>query len=435
MKTKFVIKAFTALCILSLVLSGCSLNGGESESIYSEDSSNTPDDSNIIGNSGNDSENIGTIDYGSLSIKKFEKTVDSEGINLTDMVGDKNLYPFAMDNNYLYLGNGDYPVIYTGISRKDFSKTEIMTYDMDVEYPGYNKNTYCGCVFSFPCYGNPYSDVHMRALVGKVGEESKCILEKEVGTSIEAYPAELSDTEMVFACDSERKDGLSEELYKYRVGDEQAKLIYTLETNERGSIGVTCYNGEIYIIYKVNGSDTGLQEVSNRNETLLCVKRLNANGEEISSEIFKLPEFSYTTSLWDFTVTENNYIIRFAFPSTSETEAHNKSLVINRKSKKTSTYFTLGNRFNDYRIDDRYILFDYYDGSSKSNSQICVFDDKELEFHILSFTSLKDVNVCNVVADSKGDVLFVIKDDKEDINVKTDTFSMVLFEDVVSLIR
>ena len=422
MKARLVIGALVTLCVLSSVLLGCA-RSNKPESVDSDITENN--ESNPDSSSTDSSDSSNDPDYEDCPIKKFEKTIDSDGINLNDTMQTGDIFPMALDNNYLYFSNNSFPLTISSFNRKDFSKTEIMTYDIDIEYCDSNKFIYCGCFFRFPCYGNPYGDVYMKAFVGKVGEESKCILYKEVGTSIVASPAELNDTEMVFLCDSERKDGLSEELYKYRVGDEQAKLIYTLETNKRQPIDVTCYNGEIYIIYEIRSGESGLQGVSNRNEKQFCIKRLNSNGEEIDNELF---EITGASDMYPFeiTVTENNYILQFA------SQTSTKTVIINRKSKKVAVAADddgFGGRFNDHIIDGRYIIF-YGRKTSESGPQICVFDDKNSELHVLSFKALKDKYIANIVADYNGDVLFVVQDD-----IRDETRSLVLFKDVVSLIR
>lgn len=439
MKTKFVIKAFAVLCTLSLVLSGCT-RSSKPESVNSEEHSDTSVDSDITENNqnppGGDSTDSSDLtdnpyfkDYPSEKI--FETSIESNGINLTDKVGDKNLFLVEMDNNYLYFANNEFPVTYTGVSRNDFSKSEVMTYDVKVEDLDSNNHTYSGSYFATPCFGDPYGTVYLKVLVGKVGEQYKCILNKEVGTTISVNFAEISDTEVVFMCDSDRKDGLMKELYKYKIGDEQANLIYTQEVASKQLPSVNFYDGEIYIVHNMY-SESGLQSVSNRNDGLFCIQRLNANGEEIDREIIELPGFT-RVSIADFTVTENNYIMKFRFPSTNETQGYYKTVIIDRKTRELFSVFNFGSRLNDARIDNRYILFGY-NVSSESGPQICVFDSEKSEFHTLSFKSLKDFNVWHIVADCKGDVVFVIMDDKEDINVKTDTFSLVLFEDVCSIL-
>lgn len=126
-----------------------------------------------------------------------------------------------------------------------------MTYDEEVGGGDSNKSTYCGCYFSFTCYSKPYSGLCMKVFVGKVGEQSKCIFDKRIGgSSVGVAPAELSDTEMIFVCSNGLRSGLTKELYKYKVGDEQAQLIYTLELNGSKALAVTCYNGDIYLFLK-----------------------------------------------------------------------------------------------------------------------------------------------------------------------------------------
>lgn len=123
----------------------------------------------------------------------------------------------------------------------------------------------------------------------------------------------------------------------------------------------------------------------------------------------------------EITVTENNYIMKFS----------SKMIIIDRKSKRVisnSEDYRAGSRFNDHIINGRYIIF-YESRMSDSGPQICVFDDKELEFHVLSFKSLKDKYIANIAVDYNGDVLFVVQDD-----IRDETRSMVLFEDVISMI-
>lgn len=99
MKARLVIGALIISCVLTSVLSGCSRNGGESESVYSEDSTNTSDSSDIIGNIDDSSDLSDNPDYEDFSIKKFEKAIDSEGMNLDDTVQAGDLFPWAMDND------------------------------------------------------------------------------------------------------------------------------------------------------------------------------------------------------------------------------------------------------------------------------------------------------------------------------------------------
>lgn len=439
MKTKFVIKAFAVLCTLSLVLSGCT-RSSKPESVNSEEHSDTSVDSDITENNQNppggdptDSSDLTDNPYFKdyPAEKIFETSIESNGINLTDKVGTKDLFLTKIDNNYLYLVNNDFPVTYTGVSRNDFSKSEVMTYDVKVEDLDSNNHTYSGSYFATPCFGDPYGTVYLKVLVGKVGEQSKCILNKEVGTTISVNFAEISDTEVVFMCDSDRKDGLMKELYKYKIGDEQANLIYTQEVASKQLPKVTFYNGEIYIVHNMH-NESGLQSVSNRNDGLFCIQRLNADGEEIDREVIELPGLS-RVSIVDFTVTENNYIMKSRFPSTNETQGYYKTVIIDRKSRELFSGFNPGSRLNDARIDNRYILFGY-DVSSESGPQICVFDSEKSEFHILSFTALEDARIANIAANYNGDMVFVIQDDKEDINEKTDTYSLVLFENICSII-
>lgn len=428
MKARLVIGALAILCVLSSVLSGCSHNGGESESIYSEDSSNALNCSDIIGNTSDSSDSSNSSDYGDCSIKASEKVIDSEGIAFGNANEMRDLYMTGMDNNYVYFSACTFPDTILGVDRKDLSKTEVMTYNIDIEYGDSNKNTYCGCYFTFPCYGNAYyGDVSMKVYVGKVGEQSKCILNKKVGSSIVADPAELNDTEMVFLCDSELKSGLLSELYKYRIGDEQAKQIYTLESDWRAVLDVTCHNDEIYIIYKISRDESNLQTVSNNSETTLyCIKRLNSEGEEIDNEVFELP-FYPETVITELTVSENNYILRLW-----QRHEESKTIIIDRKSKNVAIAVGsegVGSRANDHIIDDRYIIF-FGNLTSDFGPQICVFDDKKSEIHILSFKSLKGKYIVNTAVDYNGDVLFQIQDDTQ----SEDTRSLVIFKDVISLI-
>lgn len=175
-----------------------------------------------------------------------------------------------------------------------------------------------------------------------------------------------------------------------------------------------CYNGEIYLFYKLK---------STRHKPLFCLKRLNSDGEELEIEVFDLPEFS-KSQVSEFTITENNYIIRFSTPETTE---RHLSAVIDRKSKKVALDCEIGFRLNDHIIDDRYIisykLSDY-------GPQFCIFDDKQSEIHILTFESLKDAYIVNTAVDYNGDVLFQIQDDTKSENAR----SLVLFKDIISLI-
>lgn len=270
MKARLVIGTLVILCVLSSVLSGCTRNGGESESIYSEDSSNASNSSDIIGNIDDSSDSSNSSDYGDCSVKTFSKIIDSEGTVLENTEQVRDLFLLSMDNDYFYFDHDVFPVIISSIDKNDFSQSDFMTYDMNIEAGNGNKFTYCGSVFTFPCYGNPYSDVYMRAFVGKVGEPCKCVFYRQI-SKINAYPAELNDTEMIFMCICKEEGEEVYEIYKYKIGDEQAKLIRTEKRTGDGQGLVTCYNGEIYFICGCESKTTSV-DFSNRDEKLLCIK-------------------------------------------------------------------------------------------------------------------------------------------------------------------
>ena len=426
MKTRPVIVASVIVSLLLTVLSGCSSEKNSSESYYDDISANISGGFNKseVSEIGSDiSDNISSSDfnipptepnYGTCAIKSFEKTINLEGIILGNTEQVVDLFPTAMDNNNLYFSSDSYPVTISSFNRKDFSIKEIMTYDPAVELQlGNNKKTYCGCYFTFPCYGDPDGDVYLKVLVGKDGEEAKCVLNKKI-YSISVCAAELNKSEMIFLCGGENQNEY--ELYKYKVGNEQATLIHTEMLDAAPKCNnplIACYDEEIYFIYRPNHS-----------ETTFNIKRLDSNGKEIANDILELPQYS-DMRINEFTVAENNFILRFD-PNEAE-QAGYVPVMINRKSKEVVSDFGdygLGMRFNDCIIDERYIVF--FMGRTDSGPMLCVFDDKNSEFHFLKFNALNTAIIFNSVVDYNGDVVFSIQE--------SGTRSFVLYENIISLI-
>lgn len=164
-------------------------------------------------------------------------------------------------------------------------------------------------------------------------------------------------------------------------------------------------------------------------------KKLNSDGEAIENQVFnvRIPE-ALNIRFDEFTVAENNYILS----CTAQRGAGNgrsSQIVINRQSKKVVSDFNddgflIGSRYNDHIIDNRYIIFSPTPRPFDQPFELCIFDDKTSEIHILSFESLKDAYIVNTAVDYNGDVLFQIQDDIQ----SEDTRSLVLFKDITSLI-
>ena len=254
----------------------------------------------------------------------------------------------------------------------------------------------------------------MRVYVGKTGDRMKCICEKPSNYAT-ACAAELNDTQMVFLCWGEGENANVAEIYKYKVGEEQAQVIYTESLSEYSGNSnplIACYNQEIYLIYSINASQ-------------VVIKTLSSDGKEIKSETVELSNNYAAMRINELTVTKNNYIIRF------EPRGNSRSsyvpIIIDRNSKMCYSEFKggLGARYNDSIIDGRYIIF------LKDYSDPCpvfyVFDDETAEFHILKFMALEETEIITAAADSNGDIMFQIRDENGDS-------SLLLYENVTSLI-
>lgn len=253
----------------------------------------------------------------------------------------------------------------------------------------------------------------MRVYVGKTGEQMKCICEKKSDYAT-ACASELNDTEMVFLCWGVGENKDVAEIYKYKVGDEQAQVIYTESMSEYSGNSnplIACYNQEIYLIYSIDASQ-------------MVIKTLNPNGKEVKSETVELPDNYAAMRINELTVTKNNYIIRFEPRSDNWTRY--VPVMIDRKSKMCYSGFDggLGARYKDSVIDGRYVIFLK---TYKPYPVFYVFDDETAEFHLLKFEALKATTTVNAAVDHKGDVMFMIEDENR-------ARSLVLYEDVTSLI-
>lgn len=413
MKTKIVIEALLAAGILLAVVTGCAERGTVSKS-------NDPGGDYSIGNSGTSSD-LETYDVQEEKyvVKYYEKIIESEGklvINSPQLNNDK-LYLRAMDNDYAYFSPPGSPLTVVSLDRGDYSSFEkLMSYETDLEWGGnYNKKTYCGCFFSFPCnfiYGE--EGLTMRVYVGKTGEQMKCICEKPSHYPT-ACAAELNDTEMVFLCWGAGENADVAEIYKYKIGEEQAQVIYTERLGEysvNSNPLIACYNGEIYLIYSINASQ-------------VVIKSLNPDGKEVKSETVELPNNYAAMRISELTVTKNNYLIRFEPRGDSWTLY--VPVMIDRNSKECYSGFKggLGGRFNDSIIDGRYIIIlkDYEDPCPMFN----IFDDETAEFHLLKFWALRETKVLTAAVDCNGDVMLMVEDENG-------ARSLVLYENIISLI-
>lgn len=417
------IEAVLAASIMLAAVTGCSdreaisYNNDPGED-YSTDNSVISDDTESSESSSDETSEPPEEEY----VPKFyERAINSEGAAVGISQKLNGLYMDAMDNDFVYLSSNVIQRTIFSLDRNDYSSlTEVMTYDWRYGL-GY-KHTFCGCYFDFPYGGDfegmsDYSTAYtLRAYVGKPGEQAKCILVDDSGFMY-AYPAELNDTEMVFMCDSTDVDEIA--IYKYKIGDEQAQLLYTEELDDRLPHPfpvIACYNNQIYLITGSN-SDSSVK-----------IKTLSADGKVIGVETVELPDCTEIMPR-DLIVTENNYLFGFAATS-NDSVVYNRALV-ERKSKRVFLDFgekTPGSRYNDGIIDGRYIFFLKNDGRGSYNYPIInVFDDKTLEFYALKFRALSDVEVLNSKVDYKGDIMFMIEDENG-------SRSLVLYEDVLSLI-
>ncbi len=422
MKTKNAIKFLLAAGILLAAVTGCANRGTASQSndlgsdrsvcdsaapseTESAESSSLPEASKPP-----EKEYVPTFD---------ETAINSEGTVVVhrDMLRGRSAC--VIDNNYVYLRSNSCPTTIFTLDRSDYSSlNEVVTYDFDVEFAVFNnKYAYCGWYFAFPCYGDPYdgNGFNMRVYAGAAEGQGKCIFDEKVG-SISACASELNDTEMVFSLHSAHND--IAEIYKYKVGNEQAHLIYSTALNDyewNSCPLIACFNEQIYFIYGINDSQ-------------VVIKTLNPDGKEVNSETVDIPEYA-SMRIKEFTVAENNYIILF---DPRGMDSVYRQALIDRKSHMIFTDFGehgFGGRFNDSVIDGRYIIFLKTKGQySYSYPIFSVFDDKTLEFHDLKFRALSDVEVVGWHVDYKGDIIFAIRDENRNE-------SLVLYEDVTSLIK
>lgn len=422
---KKMIKALLAASILLTAVTGCS----EKDTGKETDSSdyNIGGDYStgyIVSSSGSDESEALESSYAETSeppeentVRFYEKSISSKGKVVKTLTQSDNLYMMAMDNNYVYFeSNGPLPKTISSLDRSDYSSLEkVMTYNFQYMSGG-NNYTYCGCFFVFPSGGdyegmtdNYWTD---RAHVGKTGEQAKIVFNDHDPRAGFHYreSAELSDSEMVFMFQANNDI----DIYKYKTGDEQAQLIYAETLSDSaGSPAITCCNGQIYLICK---SDSYMS---------VDIKILNPDGEVAGLETISLPECP-GLCIYEFTVTENNYLINYRITK-NNSDVYNMALV-DRKSKSVFSDFGTnkpGKRFNDSKVDGRYIIFlkSYY---LSAHPILCVFDDKTSEFYIMEFTELRNPDVSNIAVDYKGDVMFMVKEDGE--------MSLVLYEDITSLI-
>lgn len=234
----------------------------------------------------------------------------------------------------------------------------------------------------------------MRALVGGSGEQQKCILEQPT-SAISVCVSELSTDEIVFLCSDEKRGIFN--IYKYKFGEELAQLIYTTELDESSQNSnplINCCNGDIYFIYR-----------SAENKTDYCIKQLDTDGKICDEILVSLPEH-YDTSLGEFTVTENNFLIRF-YPD--DDFGYFQTVLINRKTNEIfsdSGDNKLGVRFNDGMVDGRYMIFRAGSKSASEHPMICVFDDWNSKFNFVEFTEIDSSEIINTVASTNGDIVF-----------------------------
>lgn len=424
MKTKTVIKALLAAGILLAAVTGCANRGTTSQSndLGSDhsicDSAAPSETESAESSSLPESSKPPEKEY----VPKFDETaINSEGVVVVrpDMMRNRGVC--AIDNNYVYLRSNSCPTTIFTLGRSDYSSlNEVITYDFDVEFAVFNnKYAYCGWYFAFPCYGDPYdgNGFTMRVYAGAAEGQGKCIFDKKVG-SISACASELNDTEMVFLCWGADENADVAEIYKYKIGEEQAQVIYTESLSAYSGNSnplIACFNEQIYFVYSINDSQ-------------VVIKTLNPDGKEVNSETVDIPEYA-SMRIHEFTVAENNYIILF---DPRGMDSVYRQALIDRKSHFIFTDFGehgFGGRFNDSVIDGRYIIFLKKSGQySYSYPIFSVFDDKTLEFHDLKFRALSDVEVTGCDVDYKGDIIFVIRDENGND-------SLVLYENVTSLIK
>lgn len=354
---------------------------------------------------------------GAISIiKDYNYTIENDGSLLDDM-GMGRRYFIAMDNNNFYYSSSSYPDTIYSVDRSDQKvNREIMTYDLDVEW-GFttSKRTYCGHYVVFPCYGSPYDEcITLRVIVGKSGEEAKCILEQPTD-SFFVCAAELSENEMAFLCTAEQRGTFN--IYKYNFNEEQAQLIYTkkLDTQSANSNPlIACFDGEIYFVFRTS-----------QNEDVYCIRKIDADGNECGDTLIELPGYS-EVSMAEFTVTANNIFIRF---KPFEDDGYFQTVLYNKSTNKAFTDSGdngLGVRFNDGLIDDRYILFRAGSKSDRTHPMVCVFDDRTSEFHFVTFEAIENSEIINTAADKNGDVVFYTHEDGD--------ISLIMFKDMCSLI-
>ncbi len=317
---------------------------------------------------------------------------------MNDLKQAQKSYLLAMDNNCFYF-SASVPFVtqISSVDKNNFSvEQDVLTYNFDVEYDlSTSKRTYCGHYVAFPCSGSPSDKcVTLRALVGKSGEPQKCILEQPT-SAISVCVSELSNDEIVFLCSGENRGIFN--IYRYAFGEEQAQLIFTAEldvASQNSNPLISCCNGDIYFIYR-----------SAENKTDYCIKQLDADGNICDEMLLSLPEH-YDTSLGEFTVTENNFLIRF-FPD--DDFGYFQTVLINRKTNEIfsdSGDNKLGVRFNDGMTDGRYIIFRAGSKSVSEHPMICVFDDWNSEFNFIEFTEIDSSEIINTVANDDGDIVF-----------------------------
>lgn len=401
-----------------IALSGCSTEGVQSisESDFSESNSttditiDTSDASDIsdtsestdalVDNPDTPNDNTDDTVICEKPIKCSNHSIDSKGILLNDLKQAQEHYLIAMDNNCFYFSLGKHGMEQIiSVDKNDFSvEQDVLDYKYSIEYGwSTSKRTYCGHYVAFPCLGSVY-DVTLNAWVGKSGEEQKCILEQPTG-AITICAAEVSDDEIVFLCTGELKGIFN--IYRYNFAEEKAQLIYTEildEASQNSNPLITCCNGDIYFIYR-----------SAENKTDYCIKQLDTDGNVCDEMHLSLPE-DYDTSMGEFTVTENNFLIRF-FPE--DDFGYFQTVLVNRETEEISSdsgYNKLGVRFNDGMIDDRYIIYRAGSELVPDHPMICVFDDWNSEFNFIEFTEIDSSGIINTVADSNGDIVFFTHD-------------------------
>lgn len=424
MRGRLLIGISVLMWSFTVTLSGCSIDEGQhlSES-YTESAYSTgavvSDDSAGITETPDDNSNDGYITIGSDHednvIKSYNQEIEETGTIINGMEEISDLYLTAMDNENLYFSSTSLPRTISSVNRSDHEMIDIMTYNLDVEWGSNNKNTYCGNYVVFPCSGSPDDEyVTIRAFVGKTDGQTKCILEQPTG-AISVCAAELNANEMTFLCTGEKKGIFN--IYKYNFNEDQAKHIYSEELDtlsQNSNPLIACYNEDIYFVFKLN-----------EDKNIFCVKRINADGEECDVMHLELPGY-FDTTMREFTVTENNILIRF---EPSDEFGYFRTVIVNKKTNKIfsdSGDNGLGVRYNDNLIDGRYIIFRAGSKSNSSHPMICVFDDLNSEFHFLKFTEIDTEKIINIVADYRGDVVFWVDDSGTD--------TMLLFEDLCSLI-